>query len=508
MFPSPRVLQPRPQLLGALILLWALCALPSQSPAKESIIFSTVRGFYNTALLELAENYMELHPDVEIEINIQPDNFSILRYYTAQMAADRSSAPDIVHGNLIGIEKNFHQGHFLAINEYLEQPNPYAGNVVWREFFDEIFLKVFAVDGIYYCVLPLDYLAVAVYYNQEIFDRFGLSPPRSWEEWLELCLFLKESGVIPIAVAATMQADVSSWFSIMLEDAALRHFIPLVIARPGDWNYVEANSAYVHDLDDRYADQLITINPERLAKAFLDGDISYEMPAFVEAYTAFQELTRYYALGHLGTDQTGAYHLFLTQKAAMWLIGSWRVGSLMRDLANLPEQQQFRWAVFPAPSLANSESSLGPLRGLGGAGHQMCIVNKNDPAHHDRVIDFMMFLYAPEQSAYLIRRTLEVGEFIQGAPMIKGAREQLSGDILEKLSGFGGQGYCKLELIPNRSDNEAQAYLRPWIQLFSLRRITPEEFLRRKQALTVKMLRQQVRERGYDLDPTTEERVQ
>ena len=88
------------------------------------------------------------------------------------------------------------------------------------------------------------------------------------------------------------------------------------------------------------------------------------------------------------------------------------------------------------------------------------------------------------------------------------AREQLSGEILEKLSGFGGQGYCKLEMIPNRDDNEAQAYLRPLTQLFSLRRLTPEEFLRQKQELTLKMLRRQVRERGHDLDPTTEERVQ
>ena len=43
----------------------------------------------------------------------------------------------------------------------------------------------------------------------------------------------------------------------------------------------------------------------------------------VGGFTAFQQLTRYYEMGHLGTDQTGAYNLFLTQKAAMWLIGSY-----------------------------------------------------------------------------------------------------------------------------------------------------------------------------------------
>ena len=145
-----------------LVVFATLCLCPAPSPAGDRVIFSTVRGFYNTALDELAQQYMELHPDVEIEINIQPDNFSILRYYTAQMAADRRTAPDIVHGNLIGIEENFHQGNFLAVNEYLERPNPYADGAIWRTLFDETFLRVFAVNGIYYCVLPLDYLDVAV----------------------------------------------------------------------------------------------------------------------------------------------------------------------------------------------------------------------------------------------------------------------------------------------------------------------------------------------------------
>ena len=491
----------------ALVIYWALCLHPASSSAKDRVIFSTVRGFYNTALAELAQQYMELHPEVEIEINIQPDNFSILRYYTAQMAADRRTAPDIVHGNLIGIEENFHQGNFLAINEYLERPNPYADGAIWRTLFDETFLKVFAVNGIYYCVLPLDYLDVAVYYNRDIFARLGLSPPQSWEEWLEHCAFIESQGLIAISIAATMQANVSEWFSTMLEDAALRHFVPLVIARPGDWNWVEDNASYVHDLNDRYADQMITINPERLTNAFLDGKISYEMPLFVEAYSAFQTLTRHYELGHLGTDQAGAYNLFLTQKAAMWMIGSWRVGSLMKDLADLPEELRFDWSVFPTPSIKQSTQGLGPLRGLGGAGHQMCIVDKKDPAHHDRVVDFMMYLYAPAQSAYLIRRTLEMGEFIQGAPLIKGAREQLPTDIRDRLDQFGGQGYCKQELIPIRGDNQTKAYLRPWTQLFSLGRISPEEYLARKQVLVLQTLHRQVRERGYDLDPTTEDPV-
>ena len=66
---------------------------------------------------------------------------------------------------------------------------------------------------------------------------------------------------------------------------------------------------------------------------------------------------------------------------------------------------------------------------------------------------------------------------------------------------------CKQELSPIRGDNQTNAYLRPWTQLFSLGRISPDEYLARKQVLVLQTLHRQVRERGYDLDPTTEDPV-
>ena len=448
---------------------------------------------------------MELNPDVDVEINLQPDNFSINRYYIASMAADRASAPDIVHGNLLGVNENYHQGRFLALNDYLKKPNPYAGNVVWDELFDHAFLNALAVDGIHFCVLPLDNVDMGIYYNKDIFARLGVSPPQSFEEWIELCQIMQDNGIIPISVPGSAINDFTVQISLVLEDAVMRRLIPDIIAQPGDWNYVEANAGYVHVPTDPHGDRFITINPERVAKAFLEGSISYEMPMFVEAYAIYQEIARYFEFGFVGTDQAGAYDLFLTGRAAMWVIGSWRVGVLMKDLKELPPEHRFDWGVFNFPSVADSDHDLAPLRGLGGAGHQFCVVDKNDPAQHDRVIDFLMYLYAPEPSAYLISRTLEVGEFIQGKPLIKGASDQLPADVAEKLSGFGGRGYARWDVIPNRFDNETVARTRPWRQLFSLGRISTEEFMRRKQVLTVELLRQLIERRGYDLDPTTED---
>ena len=288
-------------------------------------------------------------------------------------------------------------------------------------------------------------------------------------------------------MSGSTQTDFTGWIDLMFEDACMRPFTPEIIARPGDWNYVEANDRYVHDLSDKDSDRYITINPERLISAVLDGSISYEMPHFVDAYSQFQTLTPHFAFGFLGTDQAGAYNLFLTGRAAMWQTGSWRVGSLMKDLRDLPEEMRFDWAVFPFPDLREAHEDIAPLRGVGGVGHQFCVVNKFDQAQHDRVIDFMMYLYTPEKVAYLIRRTLEVGEFIQGMPMVKGAEKELPDDILDKLKGFGGRGYTNPGLFLN--DEEYDKRIRPWYQLYALGRVTVEEFLAQKQALAIELTR-------------------
>ncbi len=496
---------PRAPCVIVLLFLLGWLASMDNAGAGGRVLISTVKGFYTTALEELAKQYMGLHPDVTVEINLQPDNLSLKRYYTAQMAAGRRDAPDIVHGNILGVSENYHAGRFLACNAYLREPNPYAGGVTWESLFDPVFLNSLAVDGIHYCILPLDYVAVGIFYNKDLFERFGVVPPKSWAEWITVCKVFHDGGVTPVSVPGAANTDMAAWIVGMLEDACLRRFIPDVIARPGDWNYVPANAGYGGNLDDPYADQLITINPERLMKAFLDGRMSYEQPVFVEAYTHLQELTQYYEFGHLGTDQTGAYNLFITGKAAMWLIGSWRIGSPMRDMTELPPDQRFDWGVFPVPSIKGSVHGLAPMRGIGGAGHQLSVVDKGDEEQHRRVMDFLMFLYAPEQAAYLTRRTLEVGEFIQGAPMIKGVK--LPPELAEKLEGFGRRGYIKGDLLPDPNDSDTALRIRPYSQLLALGRMTPKAFLRKKQALTLRLVRKIIARRGYDLDPTTEDHV-
>jgi len=478
-------------------------AFSAHAEPTERIRVSTVKGFYTTALQELADRYVASHPNLEIDINLQPDNLSLMRYYTAQMAADRRDAPDIVHGNILGVAENYHAGRFLACNDYLKEPNPYAGGMRWQDLFDQVFLNSLAVDGIRYCILPMDYVSVGVYYNKDLFRKAGVEPVKNWRGWFAISQTFIDHDVIPIAMAGSAQTPMRGWLEAQIDDACLRRYTPLFLAQPGDWNYAPANAAYVHDANDLLADQLVTLNPERMLKAYKEGKVRFDSPACIEGAALLQQLTPYLELGHLGTDQAGAYALFLSGRAAMWLTGSWRVGTLTRDMADLPPDKRFDWGVFPVPDIEHSEHGIAPLRSVGGAGHQLSVVDKHDEAQHRRVIDFLKFIYAPKQAAYLTRRTLEVGEFIQGAPMMEGVT--LPPDIAEKLDGFGQRGYLKMDIRPDPNDMDTNLRLRAYGQLLAMSAITPEEYTRERQRLAMRLVDKLIARRGFDLDPTTED---
>lgn len=63
--------------------------------------------------------------------------------------------------------------------------------------------------------LPVSYSWFAVYYNTEVFDRYDLAPPETWEEFLAVCKKLSENSVAPIVYAGDDRQMVSVWFDYL-----------------------------------------------------------------------------------------------------------------------------------------------------------------------------------------------------------------------------------------------------------------------------------------------------
>ncbi|MDX1566082.1 MAG: extracellular solute-binding protein, partial [Phycisphaeraceae bacterium] len=71
-----------------------------------------------------------------------------------------------------------------------------------------------SVDGKQYGV-PYTYYQWGVYYRKDIFDRFGLSTPQSWDDFLTVCETLKENGITPIAIGTEPLWPAAGWFDYL-----------------------------------------------------------------------------------------------------------------------------------------------------------------------------------------------------------------------------------------------------------------------------------------------------
>ncbi|MFW5799696.1 MAG: ABC transporter substrate-binding protein, partial [Spirochaetota bacterium] len=64
-------------------------------------------------------------------------------------------------------------------------------------------------DNIY--ILPFNYDWWSIYYNKTIFNRYNLSPPKNWEDFMGVCNVLRLRGVPPVALG-TKDSDMILWW--------------------------------------------------------------------------------------------------------------------------------------------------------------------------------------------------------------------------------------------------------------------------------------------------------
>jgi ABC-type glycerol-3-phosphate transport system substrate-binding protein len=90
---------------------------------------------------------------------------------------------------------------------------------VWEEngFIDTISEPIQAMSyyqGAPYFV-PAGHGWTGIYYNREIFQRYGLTPPTTWQEFLTICEILWSSGETPLSIAGSNAFVGTLWFDYL-----------------------------------------------------------------------------------------------------------------------------------------------------------------------------------------------------------------------------------------------------------------------------------------------------
>lgn len=483
------------------VLLPLLCfSLASEAVAQRRIIRMAVVDLnYRPAFEAVAREYMKLHPDVDVRIQIISTGGYATWIRTA-LAGGAETAPDIYSANF---GSGFYEsGKAINLKPYLDSVSPYTGSP-WGESFIPQFLEMLS-HGRDFPQIPLNYVEIGIFYNQRIFDEVGVSVPNTWEEFMEVCQAIKDAGYIPVAMPGDKESywgGVVGWVVRLFTDAWFYDVVPEVIAREGDFLFDPLRDAdFEVDYEDPFNDLLVSLSPERRIQAILDGRLAFDGPRMRELYTFLREFSRYWQRGFHGADPMSVYNLFLSQRAAMMFNASPAVLVLERDVARLGPRERFEWGAFHPPRVTTSPIVQTPFRGVGAPLPVYGVLRKSRE-QNDQAVDFLMYLTSPDTARLIVEESARAEEAIVGPFAIKDV--QLDEELDAKFRPFLGHGREKLEIRGLEDEQESVWRWSTLAQDYMADRLTIDQFLERYQRLMVQAIPSVVLRYQLDMNPTT-----
>jgi raffinose/stachyose/melibiose transport system substrate-binding protein len=168
----------------------ALCTLAGGAWAQEvELTYLVAVGPDTEAVADaLAAAYMEMHPEVSIEIETRPggaegDNLVKTRLATGEMA-------DVF---------NYNSGSLFQALNPTQTLEPLTDLPAMEGLLDSFKQVVTGTDGEVYGVPHEAGMGGGIFYNRPIYEELGLSVPTTWEEFAANNEAIKAAGHVPVA---------------------------------------------------------------------------------------------------------------------------------------------------------------------------------------------------------------------------------------------------------------------------------------------------------------------
>ncbi|ESU73062.1 extracellular solute-binding protein [Geobacillus subterraneus] len=299
----------RGKLFASILLVILLAACQPKAPStntsssgkpnsgeKTLTVWHIETGESEVALKNAAKRFEEKHPGVTVKL-VRYENDPYKTKLSVAMGG--GNPPDVFHSWGGGWLKNFvDAGQVMDITNKIDKDN-----------YLEAAISPATYDGKIYGV-PVGMDIVPVWYNREIFEKYNLKEPKTYDEFLEIIKTLKSKGIIPLALA-----NKTKW--------------------PG--------SFYMMYLAERIGGK------DLFNEAFGRTGRGFDDEAYVQAARKIQELVKMGAfpegVNGLNYDTGQSRQLLYTGKAAMTIDGSWFLGTIRKEMPEFEEKLGF--FMFP-----------------------------------------------------------------------------------------------------------------------------------------------------------------
>lgn len=192
--------------LGAGVLSMGVPAVAEEEPVKIRVANFSDGNNVSETQKAVFEAFTAEHPNIVPEFEyITSDSYGsnwngFLMKIQTMIAAD--DAPDVISLGLEGVAMLAMNDMALPLNDFIDS-NEAAQELLAMQ--DPELMKIFTVQDQIYSI-PYEANCVVTHINKDIFEEAGIELPSydwTWEEFVEICDKLKESGVVEYPFACT-----------------------------------------------------------------------------------------------------------------------------------------------------------------------------------------------------------------------------------------------------------------------------------------------------------------
>lgn len=219
-------------------------------------------------------------PGLKIELDGIEDNTNRNTKLPAEMAAGNPPQIFDLFGGKKDAMKYAKAGRLLELTPIIEELG------LKDQFLD---MSQFTVDGKVYG-LPIGASTEGFYYNKLLFEKYGLTPPKTWDELENILATLKKNNETPLGGFSK-----AAWAALMMPNTMWARY---------------AGPEFIFGLN--------------------EGTSKFNSPEIVAALTKFDEWNKkgYFPKGQLGIDYPERIGQLTTGKAAIMFDGNWTSSAL------------------------------------------------------------------------------------------------------------------------------------------------------------------------------------
>ena len=155
------------------------------------------------AVQALIKKFEKAHPDIKVKLNIYDHE----AYKTALRNWLVTEPPDVIYwyaGNRMK--------QFVDLGLLEDVSDVWAANDIESQM--PAASASMTINGKKWGV-PYTYYNWGIYYRKDIFDKYGIKTPQTWEDFLAACATLKKNDVTPITIGTKYLWTAGGWFDYL-----------------------------------------------------------------------------------------------------------------------------------------------------------------------------------------------------------------------------------------------------------------------------------------------------